>query len=259
VIIGRSSDADVSLFDVSSVSRHHARLQFEGDGSVLLEDLGSTNGTWIDDRRVEGQQPLGNGDRFQVGSVHFKLLHELDVEAAYHRTVYDLMTRDGLTDAWNRRTFEGEVARERVRAHRYDRPLSLILFDLDHFKQVNDTYGHLCGDMVLKKTAAIAQGLLRAEQILARIGGEEFAILCPETPLSGAVTLAERLRESIARYEHRYGAHVLHVTSSFGVGQSGTEEGWVEFFAAADSALYASKSAGRNRVTVASSSPSKSP
>jgi two-component system cell cycle response regulator len=250
LVIGRSADAEVSLFDVSSVSRHHARLHY-AEGAVILEDLGSTNGTFVDDRAIRGQYTLKSGDRFQVGSVHFKLLHELDVEAAYHRAVYDLMTRDGLTEAWNKRTFEAEVARECLRARRYDRPLSLILFDLDHFKEINDARGHLCGDMVLKKIAALAKSILRAEQILARVGGEEFAVLCPETPLAGATILAERLREATEQYDHTYANETLHVTSSFGVAQIPAEGGWTEFFAAADAALYASKREGRNRVTVA--------
>jgi diguanylate cyclase (GGDEF)-like protein len=252
--IGRATDADISLSDVASVSRHHARLHYQDDGSVVLEDLGSTNGTWIDEGRIRGVHPLSNGDRFQVGSVHFKLLHERDVEAAYHKAIYDLLTRDGLTDAWNKGAFEEELGRERLRAQRYERPLSLILFDLDHFKEVNDSYGHLCGDMVLKKTAAIATGILRSEQVLGRVGGEEFGVLCPETALAGAVTVAERLREAIIGHEHRYGKHVLRVSCSFGVAQSGAEAGWVEFFAAADSALYASKAGGRNRVTAAPAS-----
>ena len=248
--IGRSTSADVSFPEVPSVSRHHARLRF-GD-FVTLEDLGSTNGTLINDRVIQGAATLRSGDRFQVGAVHFKFLHEHDVEHAYHSAVYELMMRDGLTQLYNRRKFQEEADRECARVQRYGRPLSLVLFDVDHFKKVNDSYGHLRGDAVLQRVAGSARELTRAEQILARIGGEEFAILCPEVESKGACVLSERLRESIAAQVHTDRDREFQVTCSFGVA---SWQAWMSTFTdlylAADNALYASKNAGRNRVTVA--------
>jgi diguanylate cyclase (GGDEF)-like protein len=246
--IGRSHECAVSFPDVASVSRHHARVRYAG-AAVVVEDLGSTNGTWVGDRRVQGVQSVGSGERFQVGAVHFKLLHERDVEAAYHAAMYELGMRDGLTQACNKRKFDEEARREWARARRHRRPLSLILFDLDHFKDVNDTRGHLAGDMVLEKTAALVSALLRIEEVFARVGGEEFAILCPETPMEGAATLAERLRQSVGAHVHDYGGARFEVTCSVGVAELAPGDTFEDLYAAADRALYAAKQGGRNRVS----------
>ena len=124
---------------------------------------------------------LRSGDRFQTAAVHFKFLHEQDVESAYHLAIYELVAKDGLTEIFNKRKFEEELQREFARAQRHQRPLSLIIFDLDEFKTINDTYGHLCGDFILKQVASLARELVRPEQVLARVGGDEFVILAPET------------------------------------------------------------------------------
>jgi diguanylate cyclase (GGDEF)-like protein len=248
--VGRDPKAVVSLADVLSVSRHHARLHHQGD-RVIVEDLGSTNGTLVNDFPVTGRYTLRSGDRLQIGEVHFKFLHDPDVEHAYHVAVSDLVLRDGLTRALNRRHFDEEFKREWSRASRHGRPLSLMLLDLDHFKRINDQHGHACGDLVLKRTAEAAARPLRAEAILARVGGEEFAVLCPEVDASGGGVLAERLRAAIAEQTHRFGAVTLRVTASFGVAERRPEMGdCAELYAAADAALYRSKEAGRDRVTV---------
>ena len=253
--IGRAENADVSFPDAPSVSRHHAQLRHAGE-TILIEDLGSRNGTWINDTPVRGAQQLKSGDRFQVGSVHFKLLHEYDVEAAYHKAVYDFMTHDALTGAWNRRSLESELSREWSRAVRYGRPFSLILFDLDQLKKINDTHGHIAGDVTLKRTAELVRNVLRTEQVFARVGGDEFAILCPETPLENAAALAERLREALAQFEPPSGEDTppdlkpdAH-TCSFGVAQFDGTGDWLGLYAKADEALYQSKHAGGNRVSI---------
>jgi diguanylate cyclase (GGDEF)-like protein len=252
--IGRSSGADVSLPDVPSVSRRHARLSF-GD-QVEIEDLGSTNGTLVEDTVVSGRHVIQSGERFQVGAVHFKLLHERDVEQAYHIAVYELMMRDGLTGLYNRRKLDEEARRECSRASRYERSLSLVLFDVDNFKAVNDSYGHLRGDAVLQRIAATSLDLTRTEEIVARIGGEEFAVLCPEISAEGASALAERLRLAIAGLQHQHDGQRFDVTCSFGVAAWRPEwTSFAELFEQADQALYASKEAGRDRVTVAGVDP----
>jgi two-component system, cell cycle response regulator len=247
--IGRGPDCGMSFPDVSSISRLHARLSHRERG-VVLEDLGSTNGTYVNDRRIAGPTTLRSGDRFQVGVVHFKFLHELDVEAAYHHAIFDLATRDGLTEIFNKRKFDEELEREFSRARRYARSLSLVAIDADHFKAVNDHYGHLAGDAVLKQIALRVSSLLRSEQIFARVGGEEFAILCPETDEGGAASLAEKLRRTIAAEPFRFADVATGVTCSFGVAQM-TEamERPTDLCVAADRALYVSKGNGRNRVT----------
>lgn len=249
--IGRAPNAQVSLPEVPSLSRSHARLRFVGH-RVSLEDLGSRNGTYVNDRQVhQGPVELRSGDRFQVGSVHFKFLHERDVEHAYHEAIYQMVMRDGLTEVYNQRKFVEEAAREFARAQRHGRPLALIALDIDHFKQVNDTHGHLCGDAVLKQLASRVAALLRPEQIFARLGGEEFGILCPETGLEGATALAEKLRELFENEPFAAAATQFTVTCSFGVAELSADMHALEDLqAAADRALYRAKGDGRNRVAV---------
>lgn len=248
--IGRDPEAGISIPEVLSISRRHALLRYSGK-VVTLEDLGSTNGSYINGQLIRGSTVLHSGDRFQVAAVHFKFLHEQDVEHAYYEAISDLVTRDGLTDVFNKRKYEEEAERELARAQRYRRPLSLILIDLDDFKQVNDTYGHLCGDFVLKQVTNLVRELLRPEQVLARVGGDEFVVLCPETAQEGAHTLAEKLRERIASLDYSYCDFRIRVTCSFGVAElAPSMKHHTDLYAAADEALYASKHAGRNRTTL---------
>jgi len=246
--IGRADSVEISLPEVRSISRSHARLRYQGR-KVTVEDAGSTNGTFVNDQRVDGPALLRSGDRFQVGSVHFKFLHEQDVEHAYHEAIYQMVMRDGLTEALNQRKFHEEFAREFARAHRHDRPLTLVLFDLDCFKEVNDTHGHLCGDMVLKQVAASVREHIRSEQVFARLGGDEFAVICPETQLEGGQALAEKLRDRLAELNFSREGAVFSVTCSFGIAER--DSGMTSdqnLFEAADRALYVAKGAGRNRV-----------
>lgn len=248
--IGRSPTAEVSMPEVLSISRQHARLRYEGP-NITIEDLGSTNGTYLNGRTLSGVETLRSGDRFQVGAVHFKFLRERDVEHAYYEAIYDLVTRDGLTDAYNRRKYEEEIEREFARTRRHGRSLSLVLVDLDQFKSVNDEHGHLCGDFVLKKVATVIAELLRPEQIFARVGGDEFVIVVPETPLAGARTLAEKLRERIDEIDYHYASVPVSVSCSFGVAElDASMDRPEDLFEAADRALYQAKDGGRDRVFV---------
>jgi two-component system, cell cycle response regulator len=250
VVIGRAGNADVSLPEISSLSRHHSRLTYRAE-SVVLEDMGSTNGTYVNGQRIEQETVLHSGDRFQVGAVHFKFLQERDIENAYHQAIHDLVVLDGLTQIPNRRKFEFEGERELGRGRRYGRPLALILFDVDNFKRVNDTYGHLCGDFVLKRVVELTRPMLRREQVFARVGGEEFAILCPEAAAVNARALAERVRRKFSMNPFEQCGASFPVTCSFGIASLSPEIGTLaELYEAADRALYLSKNNGRDRVTV---------
>jgi diguanylate cyclase (GGDEF)-like protein len=248
--VGRSSSVRISLPEVMSLSRKHARLRYTG-ATVTIEDLGSTNGTYVNGQAIHGRAVLRSGDRFQTAAVHFKFLHEQDVENAYHLAIYELVARDGLTEAYNKRKYEEEVQRELSRARRHRRPLSLIIFDLDEFKQINDQYGHLCGDFVLKQVASLARELVRPEQMLARVGGDEFVILAPETGAEGAETLASKMRDRIIGLDHHYGDIKISLTCSFGVAElTEAMAGPHDLYQAADTALLRAKRSGRNRVAV---------
>ena len=248
--IGRSLQAEVALPEVPSVSRSHARIEHQ-HGVVVLRDLQSTNGTAVNDRLIDRPTVLKSGDRFQVGAVHFKFLHERDVEQAYHDAIFDLVIRDGLTGIYNKRKFDEEIERECARARRYDRPLSLVFVDIDHFKSVNDRHGHLAGDFVLQQVAARMHRVLRVEQTLARLGGEEFGIVCPEASAPAAAEVAEKLRREIAGESFRSGSFSLGITCSFGVAEFRAAMGGpADLCGAADAAMYLSKKNGRNRVTI---------
>jgi two-component system, cell cycle response regulator len=248
--IGRATGAGISMPDVRSLSRLHARLGHLGD-VVLIEDLESTNGTYVNDEKVSGSRRLRSGDRFQVGAVHFKFLHEKDPETAYHEAIHQLVMCDGLTGIFNKRKFEEELEREFGRGRRHERPLSLVFFDIDHFKTINDTYGHLCGDYVLQQISKQTQPYLRPEQVFARVGGEEFAILCPETQSQQAVVLADKLRQRFAAERYAYGDQELQITCSFGVAElDGSLRTPADLYHAADQAMYRSKREGRDRVSL---------
>jgi two-component system cell cycle response regulator len=246
--IGRSDRADLSFPGVDTLSRVHARLTHAGP-MVTLEDLGSTNGTYLNDVLVTGAARLASGDRFQAGGVHFKFLHEQDVEHAYHLAIYDLGMKDGLTDIYNRRKYEEEVRREFARARRHRRPLALILFDVDEFKGINDQHGHLTGDRVLQRIVEQVAVLVPEDQILARMGGDEFAILCPETTQDQAHRAAQRLRESLTAVTLEHEGGRFQVTCSFGVAELDPGmQSPADLFQRADRALYHAKAQGRDQV-----------
>jgi diguanylate cyclase (GGDEF)-like protein len=248
--VGRTADAEIGFPEVPSISRRHARISYLADG-VALEDLGSRNGTFLNNHLVQGRERLQSGDRFQIGTVVFKFLLEEDAEHAYHEAIHQMVMCDGLTDLYNRRKFQEEFEREFVRARRYGRPLGLILFDVDHFKRINDTLGHLGGDAVLQGLARRARELTRQEEIVARIGGEEFAVLCPETPLIGVRQLAEKLRNAFETELIECPGASMSVTCSFGAADLRPEMGDpVDLFTSADRALYQAKALGRNRVVL---------
>jgi diguanylate cyclase (GGDEF)-like protein len=251
VVVGRSEGADLRLSGSPSLSRHHATFRFEGDAATL-EDAGSRNGTFVNGRRIDRALLLESGDRIQLGGVHCKFLHGLDVEAAYHDALLELATRDGLTGAYNRRFFEEELEREFERSRSREYRLAVVLLDLDSFKRVNDQHGHVIGDQVLREVVAVARQSLGGEPVLARVGGEEFAFLCRETGSAEAQALAERLRSAIAEHALECLDRAERVSCSFGVAElAASDHSGIDLYRRADQALYGSKDAGRNRVTVA--------
>ena len=156
-------------------------------------------------------------------------------------------TTDSLTQCNNRKMFNDLLHSESKRANRYGKMFSLIIFDIDNFKDVNDTYGHLTGDEVLKEVASIATKVIRQSDVLARWGGEEFAILLPETPLSGAVVLAEKVRIAIAT--HNFGK-LGRKTCSFGVAEYSADMATDILISNSDRAMYYAKNNGKNLVAI---------
>ena len=210
--IGRSSKSDIQI-DHDSVSRQHVRITVT-EGQAEIEDVGSTNGTFLNDESLEGRVQLRNNDLIKVGRTVFKFIAHNNIEAAYHDEIYRLTTVDGLTQVNNRRSFDEAIEREISRCRRYGRTLSLVLIDVDHFKRINDTFGHLAGDYVLSRLAQAAQGTLRTEDLFARYGGEEFAILCRGVPLASAAILGERIRSLVQSTNFVFETREIPVTVS---------------------------------------------
>jgi diguanylate cyclase (GGDEF)-like protein len=246
VLIGRSSKADVQI-DQESVSRNHAKIINTGK-SMILRDLGSTNGTYVNDQLID-EYVLRDGDFVKIGRTIFKFLSGGNIENAYHEEIYRLTTIDGLTQIHNRRYFLEQLEREVSRSRRYRRDLSLLLFDIDRFKSINDTYGHLAGDYVLTQLATVVRGKIRREDIFARYGGEEFAIVLPEIDGPNAVALAEKLRKLVEKAPFKFEDTKIQVTVSIGIASLGPEEGDAsDLVKRTDDKLYEAKEAGRNCV-----------
>ncbi|HJT78541.1 MAG TPA: GGDEF domain-containing protein [Gemmataceae bacterium] len=247
VVLGRGSDCDIRIND-HSVSRRHARIQPGADGYYAV-DLQSTNGTFVNDA-LATLCKLKDGDYLRVGNCMYRFLAGGNVEAEYHEEIYRLTIIDALTDVHNKRSLLEFLDRELARSARYGRPLSLILFDIDHFKAVNDEFGHLAGDCTLRELAACARASVRREELLARYGGEEFAIVLPETGLEEGRAAAERIRSRVEGHRFHFEGKAYPVTISAGVATTAGEPALTpaELIAQADAKLYQAKHEGRNRV-----------
>ncbi len=244
--IGRSSKSDLAI-DQESISRHHARISFDGQNH-LIEDLGSTNGTFVNDRNVE-RNSLADGDQVKIGRSILKYMSGDNIEANYHEEIYRLMTMDALTMTHNRRYFDEALEREYQRSLRYKRALSLVLFDIDHFKQINDTYGHVAGDSVLRQLALVVKPRLRQQDVLARVGGEEFAVLLPEVEIAGAQVAAEKVRRLVEAARFVVDDKVFGCTVSVGIAAFEPEMTSPQMlYESTDRNLYEAKRGGRNRV-----------
>ncbi len=246
-VIGRSSSCTIQI-DQEAISRQHARISVQGK-QVKVEDLGSTNGTIVNDEAVKSPRALRNGDFIKIGRTIFKYLAGGNIEGLYHEEIYRLTTVDGLTQIFNKRYLLETLEREISRCRRYGRALSMLLLDIDHFKQVNDTYGHLAGDFVLKQLASLIKGRVRREDVFGRYGGEEFALIVPELELPGAASVAEKLRQLVEEQNFIFEDQYIPLTVSVGVAEAaGMDLEMADLLKAADARLYEAKSAGRNRV-----------
>jgi two-component system, cell cycle response regulator len=247
VVIGRSSKADISI-DQEAVSRTHALVTNTKKG-VRIKDLDSTNGTFVNDEAIRGEQELRNGDLVKIGRTIFKFIASGNIETAYHDEIYRLTTMDGLTQVHNRRYFDEQLDRELSRARRYERVLSLVMMDIDHFKLINDEHGHLAGDHVLRQLASTVRTRIRREDVFARYGGEEFGIILPEIDLKGAKMFAEKVRVLVSKQHFVFDRNYIPVTVSLGVAILATEHrGAADLVRAADEKLYEAKTSGRNCV-----------
>jgi two-component system cell cycle response regulator len=250
-IIGRGQRAQVRLLD-DGISREHAQLVIIND-RVVLQDLGSTNGTYCNGLKVEANKELVDGDKILVGSTTIlKFTYHDNLDEIFQKQMYESALRDGLTKAFNKKYFTDRLESEFTFATRHVAPLTLVLFDIDHFKKVNDTHGHQAGDYVLSEISSLLTGLLRAEDVFARYGGEEFAVICRGSDVMQGQIVAERMRKAVE--QNKFVFEGTHIPLTISIGVAGLPDPAVkdaaELVSLADQSLYKSKHGGRNRVTV---------
>jgi len=248
VVIGRAPICEIQVED-ASVSRQHALIERDGQFKYFANDLQSTNGTFVNDVPANRTE-MKDGDYLRVGNCIYRFLAGGNIEADYHEVIYNLTIMDALTGCPNKRFFKDFLEREISRSNRYLRPLSLIMMDIDHFKQLNDTLGHLAGDQALREIANLVKQNIRKEELFARFGGEEFAVVLPETNLEQAVQVAERIRTMVGTHTFQLEGKPYPITLSMGVSHTQGEPALTaeQLIQIADANLYDAKNQGRNRV-----------
>lgn len=253
-VIGRATDCGIILRDCD-ISRHHAKVDVHADGRLSVQDLGSTNGVFVEGRRVQTGY-LVEGEKLLLGRRTVMKFIRMDaVEEAYQRQLYESSTRDPLTGIYNRRYFSKKIRTDLSFARRYGLPLTLFMLDMDHFKKVNDTYGHSVGDLVLVHVGRSISNMIRENDLVARYGGEEFVVIAPGIGYEGGQRLGERIRSLIEESPDVREAATdgpLPLTVSIG-GVSVSEGVSVDekvLIAAADANLYSAKEKGRNTVVI---------
>jgi diguanylate cyclase (GGDEF)-like protein len=247
VIMGRADECAICVPD-QSVSRRHARIQ-PANGGYAVIDLRSTNGTLVNDQPVS-VHALQDGDYLRIGNCIYRFLAGGNIEREYYEEIYRLTIIDALTGAYNRRYLLEFLDREVSRSVRHRRPLALVLFDIDLFKNINDDLGHLAGDYTLCELSARVRAALRKEEVLARYGGEEFALGLVETTFDGAAAMAERVRALVEGHAFTYEGHTYSLTISLGIATTSGEESLTptELIRRADARLHRAKRKGRNCV-----------
>jgi two-component system, cell cycle response regulator len=248
LMLGRGEDCEIKIPD-HSVSRKHAKIEPSGEG-YYVNDQQSTNGTFVNDRQLENSCLLQDGDYLRVGNCIYRYLAGGNIEAEYHEEIYRLTILDGLTRIHNQRYLTEFLEREVIRSQRHARPLAVLMFDIDKFKTINDSFGHLCGDFVLRELADIIRDTVRKEDLFARYGGEEFVLVLVETTLEGGAGVAERIRESVADHVFRFESAPVKLTISIGVASTTGDMTMTatNLLKTADEKLYLAKHDGRNRV-----------
>jgi diguanylate cyclase (GGDEF)-like protein len=258
-VVGRGTKVTLRLND-EGVSREHCAFVREGE-KIFVTDLGSTNGTYVNGIKIDRKE-LTDGDKIMVGSTTIlKFTFHDYLDEVFQRQMYESALRDGLTKVFNKKYFTDYLEKEFAFAARHGGPLALIFLDIDHFKKINDTYGHPAGDFVLSELSQMMVDLLRTEDVLARFGGEEFTVLCRGSDQKGATIVAERLRSTVEQRKFTFEGQDIPVTISLGVAAipECSVNDHAAFLAAADKALYEAKRTGRNRVCVHGSEPTPHP
>jgi diguanylate cyclase (GGDEF)-like protein len=251
LVIGRGRETDIRI-QGDGISRQHAKIRVAADG-VHFDDLGSTNGSFVNGEKVQ-KAILHDGDKIQLGSATIlKLTFQDAIEEGFQRQMFESASRDALTGIYNKRFFVERLSSEFAFAVRHNALLSLIIFDIDRFKDINDNYGHLAGDHVLASLARLLSPVVRSEDVFARYGGEEFVIMSRSTDPPSASVVSERVRQRVESHSFEFEGKSIPITVSLGV--AGMPHPDIktpdDLIARADKSLYEAKRGGRNRVVSA--------
>ncbi|MCB0327886.1 MAG: GGDEF domain-containing protein, partial [Bdellovibrionales bacterium] len=246
--VGRNSDCDIFVDD-DDVSRTHALINIKSEG-VYISDLGSTNGTLVNGEKITTHL-LQDGDRIQIGNLLVLKFNYVDeIEESFNEQLYNAANKDYLTQVYNKKYFIDRFKMEFSYSKRHESRLSLIVLDLDHFKQINDSYGHLAGDQILRKFAHEITAIKRHEDLFARFGGEEFVLLLRDTDTPDAFSIAEKIRSRIEKVRFQVDQKSIQVTVSIGLAtfENQNFENFEQLLQNADQQLYRAKQSGRNKV-----------
>jgi diguanylate cyclase (GGDEF)-like protein len=248
--VGRGPEASIRCND-PTVSRAHAAVRRRGE-LLFIEDLGSRNGTLVEGVRIAGATQLREGNRVDLGALGFRVVREDEHEILESKRLYDAATCDPVTGVFNRSYFDIQLACAVAGARDERKPLALLLVDVDHFKRVNDRFGHLTGDAALRAVGQAIASAVRPHDTVARWGGEEFVVLLPGTSALEAALIADRIRRKIEQLDMSALGMDRAVTVSIGVSCESDGAAWLpsELLGAADAAVYRAKAEGRNRVHV---------
>jgi two-component system, cell cycle response regulator len=248
-LVGRGAGCDLRLED-TALSRQHCRFH-KTNGTFFVEDMESRNGTMVDGVRIRAPQALEDGALVQLAAGTIIMFsHQEDLEVQAEQRLYSSAVLDPLTGLHNRRHLDARIKSEFAFASRHQTALSVLLIDIDHFKKVNDTYGHAGGDAALRTLAERLQRMVRTEDIVARYGGEEFAVVARGIEAPGALLLAERIRATVEKIRLTHDGTTITFTISVGVTTMTRErifDSVASILKAADEGLYQAKAAGRNR------------
>jgi len=251
-VIGRGRRAEIEMHD-DGVSRRHCAILCDNIDNAdempqcFIEDLGSSNGTQLNGERVTGRMPLSQKDRITIGSTVVGFFLRSEGELRRNESMYEWATRDALTGLDNRHQFLYGLRHHLALAKRRDEALSLLLIDVDHFKRINDQCGHDVGDRALRHLADVMRGCIRTSEMLARWGGEEFAVIVPGEA-GEATALAERIRTAVMESPLHEEGETITLAVSIGVTCLRPGDTVNAMFERADRRLYSAKEQGRNRV-----------
>ncbi len=247
--IGRQRITNDITIDDKFISHQHAVIIQKGIKFFIKDDM-STNGTFVNEEIIKSKILLKNQDKIKIGNTILKFLQG-DIESLFLDNLMKKINIDGLTDIYNKQFFSDQFKNLFSLSKRYNKRLSLILFDIDNFKNINDTYGHSVGDFILSKLANLIKNRIRGTDIFARIGGEEFAIICPETDIDNSLQLSMKIIKIIAGFPFIIKKHVIRVTISIGVCEiSDSFKNEKEMFDYCDALLFKSKNQGKNRISI---------